>query len=362
MADILLFGATGYTGRLTAAALHARGASFAIAGRNRRKLEALAADTGRPEIHVVDANDRADLVRALDGCKVLVTCVGPFVEHGETALQAAIEAKVHYVDSTGEGTFVARVIAEDAAALDAGIALAPAMGFDEVPGSVATALAANDLTGAEIDVTYALPRTASTGTIASALGIVTSPGEWVEDGTSHEIRAGHKERWAPMPPPLGPRRAASFPLALARLAPLDTQLRSIRTYVTTGTPERLGMRYAAPVLGALLATPAKALVNAGIRRLPEGPGSEGRANGRWTILAEAGSEEGWRNVVITGTDVYGLTARTLSLAATKMAAEDYEVTGVVSPIGAIPLEAWVEEMKQNGVEIDIYAPVEEGDA
>lgn len=361
MADILLFGATGYTGRLTAEALHARGASFALAGRNRQKLEMLAGETGEPEIHVVDAGDRTGLVSALDGCKVLVTCVGPFARLGDTALEAAIEAKVHYVDSTGEGTFVAKVIAEDAAALDAGIALAPAMGFDEVPGSIATALSARDLPGAEIDVTYALPRTASTGTIESALGIMTSPGEWVEDGTSHEIRAGHQERWSPMPPPLGPRRAVSFPLALARLAPLDTKLRTIRTYVTAGTTERLGMRFGAPVLGALLRTPAQGLISAAVRKLPEGPGPEDRANGRWTILAEARSEEGWRNVSITGTDVYGLTAGTLSFAATAMAADEYEVSGVVSPVGAIPLEAWVEEMKQHGVEIDIYAPVEEGD-
>lgn len=362
MADILLFGATGYTGRLTAAALHKRGASFALAGRDRQKLEMLSAATGEPGIHVVDAADRNGLVRALDGCKVLLTCVGPFVEHGDTALQAAIEAKVHYVDSTGEGTFVARVIAEDAAALDASIALAPAMGFDEVPGSIATALSAKDLSGAEIDVTYALPRTASTGTIESALGIIASPGEWVEDGTSREIRAGHEERWSPMPPPLGPRRALSFPLALARLAPLDTQLKTIRTYVTAGTAERLGIRLGAPVLGALLRTPAKGLISAVVRKLPEGPGPEDRARGRWTILAEARSEDRWRNVSITGTDVYGLTARTLSFAATSMAANDYKVSGVVSPVGAIPLEAWVEEMNQHGVEIDVYAPVEEGDA
>ena len=362
MADILLYGATGYTGRLTAAALRNRGASFALAGRDRAKLEKLAAEVGDPDIHVIPSGDRAGLVRALKGYKVLVTCVGPFVEHGDLALQAALEAKVHYIDSTGEGTFVAAVIAEDARALEAGIALAPALGFDEVPGSVATALAAEGLTSAEIDVTYALPRTASTGTIVSALGILTAPGEWVEDGTSRPIRAGHEERWAPMPPPLGPRRAMSFPLALARLAPLDLKLRSLRTYVTSGNAERLGMRFGAPVLGAVMKTPARSLINSVVRRLPEGPDATQRENGLWTILAEARGEAAWRNVVLTGSDAYGLTARTLSFAAVTMAADGYDVRGVVSPVGAVPVQAWVRELGEEGVEIDTYAPVEEGDA
>lgn len=362
MADILLYGATGYTGRLTAAALRDRGANFALAGRNSEKLQALASEVGDPEIHVIDPDRRSSLVEALEGSKVLITCVGPFVEHGAMALQAALEAKVHYIDSTGEGTFVADVIAEDAAAREAGIALAPALGFDEVPGSVVTAIAAEGLSGAEIDLTYALPRTASTGTIVSALGILSSPGEWVEDGTSRQIKAGQEERWAPMPPPLGPRRAVSFPLALARLAPLDTQLRSLRTYVTTGNAERIGMRFGAPILGAILASPAKTLIDAVVRKLPEGPNSVQREGGRWTILAEARADDGWRNVAITGTDVYGLTARTLSFAGVTMAAEGYSVTGVVSPVGAVPLGAWKEELGNEGVEIDTYAPAEEGDA
>jgi short subunit dehydrogenase-like uncharacterized protein len=361
MADILLYGATGYTGRLTAAALQERGADFAIAGRSESKLEALAAETGSPAVHVIPEGDLGALVGALDGCKVLITCVGPFIDHGDLALEAALEAKTHYIDSTGEGTFVARVIAQDGRALEQGVVLAPALGFDEVPGAVATAVSAEGLGGAEVDITYALPRNASAGTITSALGILTSPGEWVENGTSREIRAGEEERWSPMPAPLGPRRAVSFPLALARLAPLDVKLRSIRTFVTTGDAERLGMRFGAPLLKLALASPARTLINAAIRKLPEGPTGAQR-DGRWTILAEAKGEGEWRNVVVTGKDVYGLTARTLSFAAVIMAADGYEGAGVVSPVGAVPVDAWIEELKSFGVEMDVYAPVQEGDA
>ncbi|MEA2460537.1 MAG: hypothetical protein QOH90_714, partial [Actinomycetota bacterium] len=204
MPEVLLFGATGYTGRLTARALSRRGVSFAIAGRNRSKLEALAATVGDPQIRIAEAGDTPGLVKALEGCRVLITCVGPFVEMGDTAVEAALEAGVNYIDSTGEGTFIAKLIERDSDARSAGIAMAPAMGFDEVPGDVAATLACDGMPNAELDVTYAVPRTASLGTIRSTLGIILSEGPWLEDGRTRMISAGEETRWAPMPPPLGP--------------------------------------------------------------------------------------------------------------------------------------------------------------
>jgi short subunit dehydrogenase-like uncharacterized protein len=358
MADVLLFGATGYTGRLTAAALQRAGADFAICGRNRAKLERLAADTGDPEIRVAEAGDTAALVRALEGCKVLVTCVGPFMELGDAAVDAALEAKVHYIDSTGEGTFVGRLIGSTAdRAREAGIAMAPALGFDEVPGDVASTLAAEGLDTPEMDVTYAVPLTPSAGTARSALGIVASPGVWVEAGAQHSIRAGHASRWAPMPPPLGPKHAVSFPLALARLAPLHLDVSAFRTYATAGRLKGALLR-AGPVLGAALNSPARKVVDKVLDRLPEGPDSAARASGKWTILAEARDAGGkWRNVALAGTDVYGLTAATLARSAVEMASPGYDRSGVLSPVGAIGVDVLRAELERNGVSIEVYEPV-----
>src|SRR5688572_29076595 len=204
MPDILLFGATGYTGRLTAEALARKGASFAIAGRNKSKLYALADETDGPEVRVASVGDVDSLVAALDGVKVMITCVGPFMELGDTAVEAALRAGVHYIDSTGEGTFVSRLIERDAEAREAGIVMAPCMGFDEVPADVAATLATEGMDKADLIVTLAVPQIASRGTIRSALGIIAEPGQWVRHGQSIKIRAGQERRWAPMPPPLGP--------------------------------------------------------------------------------------------------------------------------------------------------------------
>lgn len=358
MPDIVLYGATGYTGKLTAAALHERGADFAIAGRNEAKLEALAAACGNPQVLVVGSGDVAALAGALDGARCLITCVGPFVELGETAAEAALRAGVHYVDSTGEGPFVDRLIeVYGPRARDAGLAMAPAMGFDEVPGDVASTLACDGFADCELTVSYALPRAASTGTLVSALGMLSAPGPRIEKGQKVETRAGQRSRWAPMPPPLGPRRTMSFPLALARLAPLHLDLQAFDTFVSAAAPEAAALRYGFPLTGVLNSGPVKRLIEKLTSNRPEGPGPEARAASKWTILAEAASDKTWRNVSITGTDPYGLTAQTLSLAGVTMAADGYQGGGVVSPVQAVGIDALMDTLEKWGATIETYAPV-----
>lgn len=357
MPDILLFGATGYTGKITARALADRGADFVVAGRNRAKLDRLAAETGAAGVRVVDADDVDGLTDALLDVKVMITCVGPFLELGHTAVEAALRAGVHYVDSAGEGPFVEGLIRdrhEDA--LQAGIAMAPAMGFDEVPGDVATALAADGLELPEIFLTYAFPSQASAGTLKSVLGVVSSKGRWTVDGKTTLVRAGQETRWAPMPPPLGPQRGVSFPLAICHLAPLHVKATSFRTYSTVGTWQRIAMRATMPALGPLLsAGPIRSAAGKLIDRLPEGPGDAARESGRWTVLAEATTAEGqWRNVVLTGTDVYGLTGRTLATAATTMAAGDYARRGVLAPVQAVDVDTLRRELEDFGVRVTRY--------
>jgi short subunit dehydrogenase-like uncharacterized protein len=357
MPDVLLFGATGYTGKLTAAALARRGADFVVAGRNRDKLARLADRTGAADARVVDAADVEGLTNALRDVKVLVTCVGPFLELGDTAVEAALRAGVHYVDSAGEGPFVEKLIRErDEDALSAGIAMAPAMGFDEVPGDVATAIATEGLDLPDVVLTYAFPSQASAGTLRSVLGIVPARGRWTVDGRTHWVRAGSETRWAPMPPPLGPQASVAFPLAICHLAPLHVKLNGFRTYSTAGIWQRIGMRATMPALSALLSSAAvRSLAAKVIGRLPEGPGESARERGKWTILAEATTAEGeWRNVALTGTDVYGLTGHLLAGAAETMARDDYSAKGVLAPVQAAGVDTLRAELESFGVQIQEF--------
>ena len=106
---IVVFGATGYTGDLTARALVDRGARPVLAARNEGRVRALAEELGGLEWAVADVA-RPDSVRALvQRGDVLISTVGPFERWGEPAVQAAIAAGAHYLDSTGEGTFIRAV-------------------------------------------------------------------------------------------------------------------------------------------------------------------------------------------------------------------------------------------------------------
>ena len=358
MPDVLLFGATGYTGKLTAAALAARGADFVVAGRNPDKLAALADATGAAGTRVVEAGDVDTLTDALHDVKVLVTCVGPFMELGDTAVEAALRAGVHYVDSAGEGPFVEKLIRErDEDALRAGIAMAPAMGFDEVPGDVATALATEGLDLPDVVLTYAFPSQASAGTLRSVLGIVSSKGRWTVDGQTQWVRAGQETRWAPMPPPLGPRASVAFPLAICHLAPLHVKMNGFRTYSTADTWQRIGMRATMPALSALLASASvRKLARSAISRLPDGPGDAARSEGHWTILGEATTPDGgWRNVALAGTDVYGLTGHLLAAAAETMATGDYSGKGVLAPVQAVGVDTLRRELESFGVHITQFS-------
>src|SRR5215210_7366132 len=101
-ARIVVFGASGYTGRLTAERLVAQGERPVLAGRNPDKLAQLADRLGGLETARADVlrqNSVYDLVRPGD---VLVSTVGPFAKLGDPAVRAAIAAPAVYIDSTGE--------------------------------------------------------------------------------------------------------------------------------------------------------------------------------------------------------------------------------------------------------------------
>ncbi|MCB5180752.1 saccharopine dehydrogenase family protein [Streptomyces antimicrobicus] len=145
--DVVLFGATGFVGALTAEYLAAHapeGTRWALAGRDRAKLERLRERLA--ELHpacaklpllVADAADRGNLRELAAATRVLATTVGPYVLYGTELVAACAEAGTDYVDLTGEPEFVDRVYVEhDALARETGARLVHACGFDSVPADL----------------------------------------------------------------------------------------------------------------------------------------------------------------------------------------------------------------------------------
>jgi short subunit dehydrogenase-like uncharacterized protein len=142
--DLVLFGATGFTGGLTADYLTAHAPAtmrWAIAGRNRAKLDAVAARLAtaapaapKPDVVVATADDREALRQAAESTRVVITTVGPYALYGEPLAAACAAAGTDYVDLTGEPEFVDRVWVEHhAEAEKSGARLVHCCGFDSIP-------------------------------------------------------------------------------------------------------------------------------------------------------------------------------------------------------------------------------------
>ncbi|MEA2443700.1 MAG: hypothetical protein QOJ12_992, partial [Thermoleophilales bacterium] len=141
-ARIVIFGATGYTGRAVSEALVARGARPVLAARSRDKLDALAGKLGGLETAVADVADPRSVRALVERGDVLVSTVGPFARWGDPAAEAAVDAGAAYIDSTGEPAFIRRVFEQFGPRADqAGIGMLTAAGYDWVPGNLAGALA-----------------------------------------------------------------------------------------------------------------------------------------------------------------------------------------------------------------------------
>jgi short subunit dehydrogenase-like uncharacterized protein len=139
--DLVLFGATGFTGALTAEYLAAHAPAdcrWALAGRNPAKLEAVRARLGAghadlPLLHA-DVTDPASIREVAAATRVVITTVGPYVTYGEPLVAACAEAGTDYVDLTGEPEFVDLMyLRHHRTAVETGARIVHSCGFDSIP-------------------------------------------------------------------------------------------------------------------------------------------------------------------------------------------------------------------------------------
>ncbi|ADU48127.1 Saccharopine dehydrogenase (NAD(+), L-glutamate-forming) [Intrasporangium calvum DSM 43043] len=232
--DIVLYGATGFVGRLTARYLAGRadGLRVALAGRSRHRLETLRTDLGDAaaawEVIEVDAHD-AHALRSLAGrTTVLATTVGPYVLHGKAVVRACAEAGTHYADLTGEVLFVRWSVDEiSSVAQTSGARIVHACGYDSVPSDLGVLLlarrAAADGTGTLGDTVLAV-RSAkggfSGGTFHSArhqaMAAANDPDARRVLGDPHALSHRRGEE-----PSGGARRPRGLPSRLRKLLPVQ---------------------------------------------------------------------------------------------------------------------------------------------
>lgn len=130
MSKLLIYGATGYTGRMAAERAKALGLSFEIAGRDRSRLVSLADQLGVP-FRVFDADANAEA--SLSGISVLLNFAGPFAHTAEALMRACVNAGVDYLDITAEINVYRLAERLGTEAVSHSVMLMPGVGWDVVP-------------------------------------------------------------------------------------------------------------------------------------------------------------------------------------------------------------------------------------
>ena len=229
--DVVVFGATGVTGRRVAAYLAEQGGALGRGGARCRQARAGAGRgrRGAPETIVADVGDPASLAAMASRTRVVLNLVGPYTLYGQPVIEACVSNGAHYVDLTGEIPFVRQMIdAYDARAREAGVKVVQVCGFEALPPDLAVLLAAETarerwgegLAEADLEVSVegppGMPRPSdmiSGGTfqsLAAAAGgddasAVTDPAALITDPAV----AGEVRRRSPIT--VAPRRVAATP-------------------------------------------------------------------------------------------------------------------------------------------------------
>ena len=357
-ARIVVFGATGYTGRLVVESLVEAGVRPVLASRSADRLAALAAESGGLETVVADVGRPASVRDLVSTGDVLVSTVGPYTRFGTPAIEAALAAGAHYVDTTGEAGFIRRVFQEWGPQAESS-ALLTAFGYDYVPGNVAGALAlqAAGESARRVDIGYFITGTArpSSGTRATLMSQSLSPhhafrgGRVVEEPAMRRVRSFDIDGRTFAGGSIG----GTEQLALPRFAPQVDEVGVYLGWFGGAVRALQASSYVMPTLNrlpgvrTLLAIPGeRALQTTG-----QGPDAAARARGGSRVVAVArdGAGRQLATARLEGIDVYTLTGRLVAWAARQLAAGTATGAGALGPVDGFGLETMTEGIRAAGL-------------
>ncbi|MER6197419.1 saccharopine dehydrogenase NADP-binding domain-containing protein [Streptomyces sp. NPDC001586] len=315
-AAVVVFGATGHTGRFVVAELRRRGLATVVSGRDAARLEELAAAWGDVEVRPATVDDAGSLDRALAGAAAVVNCAGPFAVTAGPVVEAALRAGIPYVDVAAEIEANAAMFADYAeAARAAATPVVPAMAFYGGLGDLLVTAAMGEWTAADtVHVAYGLN------------GWHPTPGTRVAGRVSHERRAGRRVRFTEgalqyhddkpweqdwiFPEPVGRRAViAEFTMADVVTVPSHVAVPEVRTYMTVKAARDLAEED----------TPA-----------PEAVDALGRSDQTFVVevvVSKGGVE---RRASARGRDIYAVTAPLAVEAVERILAGRARTTGVAS--------------------------------
>lgn len=362
MKTIVVFGATGFTGKLVVDALVKLGhRDIVLGGRDAAKLRELAASHGNLECRVADATKPDTLAQLVRGASVVVSTAGPFLQFGEPVVRAAIAAGAHFLDTTGEQAYMMQILERyHGACREKQLCVINAQAFEFAIGYCVAALLAD--ARSDIDTIDVFNRVqgfgATRGTQKSGLLALTRD--------AYVRKNGQLVKRGPSPIPMrvqipGKRRVESavpFPggecLHLIRPYP---HVRNVTTNLVVPNalaPVLMAAWSARPLLRVLNGVGALGPVMRRIDRAPEGPSRAARQRQSFAVLARGSNGSEQPQVLATGVDPYGMTGVLAALGAHLLTLGPPRATGVISTDQAFGARAFLTALEEHGVRVSRY--------
>ncbi len=307
---IVVYGSTGYTGRLIVAEALARGLRPTLVARNALAVRAQAEPLGL-RWHAAAIDDSAALDTAIAGANVVLHCAGPFAHTWRAMSDACLRAGAHYLDITGEIAVFEGLAARDAEARAAGIMLLPGVGFDVVPSDCLAAHLKRRLPDAvHLSLAFRAIGGASRGTMLTAIEGLASPGSVRRDGRIVDV----PKAWRTRKIDFGDGRlrdATTIPWGDVSTAYHSTGIPNIDVYISMRPSARRALvasRWLGPVLRS---GPVQRAMQSRVRSGAAGPSEEAAARGVSLLWGEAVTADGRRAVSrLRAPSGYVLTAQT----------------------------------------------------
>lgn len=320
--SILIYGATGFSGRLATRACLAAGLRPVLGGRSAEALARVAADTGL-ESRTFDLTDPARLDAALDGVQVVLHMAGPYSQTALPMVEACLRTRTHYLDITGETQVVEALATLDGEARERGVMLMPSVGFDVVPTDCLAAHVARRLPDADTlaiamtSLAFITRGSARTAIEAAGMGLARRGGRIVP------IELASLERSFDFG--TGPRACINCTWGDVANAWYTTGIPNIDVFFE-GTPLLRTLLGLARTWKPLLRSAAgQAWLRAHVELLPDGPSEAQRRSTKMVIVAQASHRDGRRRTSRMHTpEAYSFTATASAQLARRVLAGDFE--------------------------------------
>ncbi len=289
----MIYGANGYTGRLTAERAAAEGESPILAGRREGAVKELADRLDLPW-RAFRLDDPQRIAREIADVDLVLHCAGPFSATSQPMVQACLAAKTHYLDITGEISVFEAVLRQDDRAKEAGVVLLPGAGFDVVPSDCLAALLASAMPDAvELELAFAtLGGGMSPGTTKTMVEGLPQGSCVRRDGRLMSVPAAHRSKRIPFARKT--RLCVAIPWGDVSTAYYSTKIPNITVYMAQPRMAIAAMRVSRP-LARLLGSPrVQGFLKRQVERWVSGPSPDERSSARTELWGAVVNRAGRR--------------------------------------------------------------------